>query len=403
MVRFALLGHSGCYNRGCEAILRCTMSLILEEVTDAQFNVVSYFPGTDRGPLREFIDRGLMRLSEPTQNYLSPKSPRGILDRLQRLSVPGFPSRVTYVNRDLIRHASIVMSIGGDTFTDDFWSPRPYFRDLRYCAAMGKKTVIWAASIGPFHGAKAEKEYAAALRNVSLITVRDSESENYLRSIEVVENVVRVADPAFTLTPQPVQNDPIDGDGKIIGFGLSALATSAYANNKAYEDAFVSLGNRLLEASHVTLLLIPHVTGNPTQAGDDEAVCKAVHARLSDSARAIIANSSLTAGQMKYLIGRCDCFIGSRTHSTIAAFSSLVPTISVGSTQKVYGINRDLFGHTEYVLPVEEVNAQTLEQKFDHLIATATEARASLTGAIPRHQAMARNGAKALRDRLGSS
>lgn len=47
-------------------------------------------------------------------------------------------------------------------------------------------------------------------------------------------------------------------------------------------------------------------------------------------------------------------FIGARTHATIAAYSSLVPTLVVGYSVKARGIARDLFGtEKNYVLPVQ--------------------------------------------------
>ena len=47
-------------------------------------------------------------------------------------------------------------------------------------------------------------------------------------------------------------------------------------------------------------------------------------------------------------------FIGARTHATIAAYSSCVPTLVVGYSIKARGIAKDLFGTDEgYVLPVQ--------------------------------------------------
>lgn len=403
MTKFGLIGHSGSYNRGCEAIVRCTMNLILESIPDATFNLVSYYPETDQRPLSDFTSRGVLRISEPVKIYLSPKTAAGVWDRVRRMAAPGFPSRVTFAHRAMVQESSVVLIVGGDTFTDEFSSPSPRFRDLAYARRSGKKTVIWAASIGPFHDPVAEKKYAEALKTVDLITARDSETMDYLKGLGVEANVVRVADPAFTLEVKPVANLPFQrGEGRtVVGLGLSALATGRYENAAAYLDGFVSLGNALLEDAGTWVVLVPHVTGKADQAGADESVCRAAYERLSPKERVYMADPGFDTREMKYVISQCDYFLGSRTHSTIAAFSTMVPTVSIGSTQKVYGINRDLFGHTEYVLPVEEVSAETLRSRYDHLRATADAARASLAREIPRHQAMARAGVAALCERLG--
>ena len=48
--------------------------------------------------------------------------------------------------------------------------------------------------------------------------------------------------------------------------------------------------------------------------------------------------------QQKYIISQCAYFIGASTPSTIAAYSTGVPTLVVGYSVKAKGIAKDLFG-----------------------------------------------------------
>ncbi len=65
--------------------------------------------------------------------------------------------------------------------------------------------------------------------------------------------------------------------------------------------------------------------------------------------------------ELKGYIERCSLFVGARTHATIAAYSSCVPTLVVGYSVKARGIAKDLFGTEEhYVIPV-----QSLREKED--------------------------------------
>jgi polysaccharide pyruvyl transferase WcaK-like protein len=60
------------------------------------------------------------------------------------------------------------------------------------------------------------------------------------------------------------------------------------------------------------------------------------------------------AMELKGYISRCRLFIGARTHATIAAYSSCVPTLAVGYSVKAKGIAKDIFGTYEnYVVPVQ--------------------------------------------------
>ena len=62
------------------------------------------------------------------------------------------------------------------------------------------------------------------------------------------------------------------------------------------------------------------------------------------------------ATELKGYIAMCSFFVGARTHSTIAAYSSNVPTLVIGYSVKSRGIAKDLFGtYDNYVLPVQEI------------------------------------------------
>jgi polysaccharide pyruvyl transferase WcaK-like protein len=81
-----------------------------------------------------------------------------------------------------------------------------------------------------------------------------------------------------------------------------------------------------------------------------------------------LMNPRLNAPQIKYVISKCRFFIGARTHSTIAALSSNIPTVSIAYSIKARGINQDIFGHTDYVLDVNNLNYHSLINYFDSLI-----------------------------------
>ena len=61
--------------------------------------------------------------------------------------------------------------------------------------------------------------------------------------------------------------------------------------------------------------------------------------------------------ELKNIISQCRFFIGARTHATIAAYSTCVPTLVCGYSVKAKGIAKDLFGSYEnYVIPVQTIN-----------------------------------------------
>ncbi len=61
----------------------------------------------------------------------------------------------------------------------------------------------------------------------------------------------------------------------------------------------------------------------------------------------MIDHSKYNAKELKGYISRCRAFVGARTHSTIAAYSTGVPTLAIGYSVKARGIAKDLFGTEE--------------------------------------------------------
>ena len=63
-------------------------------------------------------------------------------------------------------------------------------------------------------------------------------------------------------------------------------------------------------------------------------------------------------------------FVAARTHASIAAYSTFVPTLVVGYSVKAKGIALDLFGdYDDYVISVDELKDSTvLTRKFEYII-----------------------------------
>lgn len=61
-------------------------------------------------------------------------------------------------------------------------------------------------------------------------------------------------------------------------------------------------------------------------------------------------------------------FAGARTHSTIAALSSGVPTLSFAYSIKATGINRDLFGHTDYCRGPLNLNTEAVSDRIESIL-----------------------------------
>ena len=110
------------------------------------------------------------------------------------------------------------------------------------------------------------------------------------------------------------------------------------------------------------IALIPHVVWDDN---DDREPLSKLYERFKNTNRVVIIDDC-NCIELKGYISRCRLFIGARTHATIAAYSTCVPTLVVGYSVKAKGIAKDIFGTYEnYVIPVQSLeNSDDLINAF---------------------------------------
>lgn len=366
-----LTGHSSFGNRGCEALVRSTVGLISDALGRVRFLVPSSNPTRDLQQWPEARDAGVELIDAPTlsrwQGKWGAACERWPL--LQQLPPPR-PTLSPSV-RAAIARADMVLAIGGDNYSLDYGlaSLRQIMGVDGAALRMGKPVVLWGASVGPFERMPVvERQMAAFLRRLNLITVRESSSVAYLRSIGVTANVMPVMDSALTMAPQSVDCSawwPMEvGDG-VLGLNISALidvVRRRAGQTGSLIDEVAAFVREVLERTRLAVVLVPHVAplnGEPRN-NDDVANAQILQALGGATPRLAMVPPGLNAAQLKHVIGRFRYFIGARTHATIAAFSSSVPTLSIAYSVKAKGINRDQFGHERYVLETPHLNAGSL-------------------------------------------
>jgi polysaccharide pyruvyl transferase WcaK-like protein len=159
----------------------------------------------------------------------------------------------------------------------------------------------------------------------------------------------------------------------------------------------------IIQNTDYKIKLISHVI-DPTRPDTqyDPGVLAPLYEKYKDTGRVICIDSEpLDATEIKGHIKSCDAFIGARTHSTIAAYSTLVPTAVIGYSVKSRGIARDLFGtDEEYVIPVGSVKGEVLVDAVKRLIAENDDIREHMEKIMPEYKNRAEKAAKTLKEVL---
>jgi colanic acid/amylovoran biosynthesis protein len=150
----------------------------------------------------------------------------------------------------------------------------------------------------------------------------------------------------------------------------------------------VKFVNHAVKKEGYGVLLVPHVVPLDGSCKNNDAhYMDQILYKCEDLKQSIrMAPATFNASQLKYVISCLRFFIGARTHSTIAALSSGVPTISIAYSIKARGINRDLFGKEDFVLPTQSVGFSALKEKLLYLQENEENLKQILKDRIPEYK-----------------
>lgn len=375
--------HSGSGNHGCEAIVRSTNKILDNKLI---LHTTS---------IQEDMQYGLNKIVK-LQNDLAVLPKKHTLAYL----LSAINHKLTGTDYQFVRNShreflsqvksgDICMSIGGDNYCYTGLDILGYYNKM--LKSKGAKTVLWGCSIEP---SVLNDSVISDLKSYDLITVRESLSYEALKMVGVKDNVILCADPAFQLDSEllPLPKGFIEGN--TIGINLSPLIGD-YANSELILNNYRVLINYIIENTDSNIALIPHVVKN---GNDDRTVLKVLYNEFNNTDR-IILFEDYNCLQLKGFISRCRFFIGARTHATIAAYSTCVPTLVVGYSIKSRGIAKDIFGTDEnYVIPVQSLkNKDELKNAFSWLMDNEQKIKFHLEKIMPEYTKNAYKSKEALR------
>lgn len=403
-MKFYYLGQVSMANRGCEALIRSNTKIIRERYPDASFLCPSYDAARD---VRQWPDAAAQGIEfVPVPAFPVPLKVYGrLFAKVPPLrNLGALPIDFDARSKMLLRDVDAVLMTGGDIISLDYGLNSLYFWTGLVDAAhrLGKPTHLLAASVGPFtKDPLTERHMVAHLKRYTSITVRETPTLAYLQGLGI-ENVRLVADPAFVLDPEPFDTAAfMPATREWLGFNVSPLVRkfrADEASRRAFDAGIRDFIRRVVAETDMGVLLIPHVDPLAgTDDNSDRAYMTGLMAGLEDlGPRLAMTPDLLNAAQIKHVLGRCRYFMGARTHATIGAISQGVPTLSIAYSVKAVGINKDLFGSTDYVLSTPDVTAQTLSQGFEKLRARESEIKAQRHEKLPSWRQSARESVERL-------
>lgn len=351
--KILIYGIGSLQNRGCEALVNSTINQIDKdvEIVAATFDY-EHDKDMYKKRIKKFVNHHR-------------HNPEDLTEEEKELEAYYNSIPFDYNNFELLYQSDVVkemedadlcIHIGGDNYC--YGVNEWMFALNEKAKQLGKKTILWGASL--FDEIK-ELDLINDLNKYDLLMLREKISYNAIKKYIDEEKLLLIPDPAFSLTPKKVKLNSWYHKKKIVGLNVSPLTIKT---EEQYE-AVKNMMDYILKQTEYEIALLPHVM---LDEASDLKVLKRLSDDYKDNPKVYLEEGDYDCQELKYIISQCDLLIAARTHASIAAYSTYVPTLVIGYSVKSRGIAEDIFGnYKDYVLPAEEIQKNTLVERFKYL------------------------------------
>lgn len=392
--------HAGSGNHGCEAIVTSALDMIQNNFAPV---VVSNNASEDRSYiLGNYEKNGKCKLLQ--EKHIDENFIEHVLFYAYRKITGDKESFLRYRFSEMLKEIKILkkanknilaISIGGDNYCYPDMVKDIILTD-KVLHKRNVETVLLGCSVEPdsLKGDSA-KELIKDLSSHKKIIARESISYNALiRAGFSKDKVILCPDPAFTLETEKVELPEGFIPGNTVGLNLSPMVLNLEKSDGLLLKSYRELVKHILSATDMQIAFIPHVVW---KSSDDREPLYQLFDEFKKTGRVCMIEDN-DCKKLKGYISQCSLFIGARTHATIAAYSSCVPTLVIGYSVKSKGIATDLFGTYErFVLPVQELeDSSQLLERFEWLRVKSGDIKEHLNLVIPEYIDLARKNAEYL-------
>lgn len=367
--KVVLYAHAGSGNHGCEALANTLCKLIQRPIRLVTNSVKEDESYTLRGLCEIQPERNIRANRIAHIFYYGWRMVTGDRESFQR-----------YRFRNVLGKNACKwnISIGGDNYCYE-----NMLKDLILANSMfnrrGGKTILLGCSIEP--RLLEEEAIRQDMNRYTAIFARESLTYEALKKAGIKSRLYLYPDSAFTLDTKKLPLPTGFQKRNTVGINISPMIVENEKDSGITMKNYRVLIRYILDHTDMSVALIPHVVW---ERNDDRKTLAELYRYFEDEPR-VLQIGDHSCEELKGYIAECRFFIGARTHATIAAYSSQVPTLVVGYSVKAKGIARDLFGTDEnYVIPVQSLREEgELIKAFSRMLEQEEELKDRLAQVIP--------------------
>ena len=344
MTKILLIGLYGTFNYGCEAIVRGSVDILK----------VKYSGNCDITLATPKVLDDTKRLKGCDVNIKERKihrfKPQNLIRKLATKVGVHFPVIIEDIEQ--LADFDEVYSIGGDIYTLDHRgeSPLSYMAFGEYCLNKNIPYSMLCCSIGPFNDNKETAKYIVPhLKKITKIYAREHSTIEYLKSIDVVDNVEYLPDPAFQVG-KDMYKEEHSKKIKIVGINLSPLSSLHFYGS--IEEAVRIQSHSIINAIHdceVNIKLLPHVY-SASVVDDDlrylQEIYNVVKGQVGDKVELCEHDVGFVGRKSDIL--QCDLVIAARMHCAVNSICCNVPTFFLSYSAKAKGMAKVIYDSDKF-------------------------------------------------------
>ena len=304
-----------------------------------------------------------------------------------------------------IDEADLFVSInGGDSFADLYGLGRLLYVGLPQILVLllGKRLILLPQTIGPFRSQFARSFAGIILTFAERVYSRDragvAEAGVLIGGSGELSKISFCHDLGFLLEPVApahidlvgLQPEPSPGTRRV-GLNISALLYAGgytrdnmFGLREDYPRLMRSILDHLLSQDRIEVVLVPHVFRDKGDVEGDSWVCEQLYEQLYACypGRLGVVLGRHSPGEIKFVIGQCDFFLGSRMHACIAAISQHVPTVALAYSDKFIGVMESV-KMGQVVVDLRRMNTQEILARIESIECQLPQIRRELEHTVP--------------------
>lgn len=290
-------------------------------------------------------------------------------------------NKVEYESLIDYQTANLIVSTGG-TYLVENYSLKARFVDYQISLMFNKPLIFFTQSLGPFEQPTNRQILTKIFTRSALILLRDRQSAKHIQELSPQSKIAVVADAAFALSNLEALATAKNNQDNLGNLFTPKIAISvrdwSYFKTvdpaigiARYIQALVALTVHLVDKYQAEITYISSCQGIKEYWKDDSEFALKITTQLPEQvAKFVTVNRDFHNPEtLIKIIGEYDLVIATRLHMAILSLGAGVPVFAIAYEFKTEELFCKL-GQSEWLIDIEEIDANTLIKRVDSLISS---------------------------------